>query len=68
MKNEDNIIDKNLEIMESQARKKDRMEHFHFLRYLISIQSMHKWDRINQYKDDYMNTLRKQLKKYDDRD
>ena len=67
MKNKENIIDKNLEIMQSQAEKVDRIEHFNFLKHLINLQSMHKYNFITQFKDDYMNTLRTQLKKYEDR-
>jgi|OM-RGC.v1.035322828 hypothetical protein len=67
MKNKENIIDKNLEIMQSQAEKVDRIEHFNFLKHLINLQSMHKYNVITQFEADYMSTLRAQLKKYEDR-
>jgi len=53
--------DKGLEIIKKKAEENDSIENYHFLKHLINIQSIQKFETITQFRKDYMDSLNNQI-------
>jgi len=58
------FYDQSIKAIEKDAKKEDKIEHFHFLHHLINIQGIHDYKTATQYEKVYLKVLDTQLTKY----
>tara|TARA_Y100000389_G_C17346880_1_gene456316 strand:- start:408 stop:614 length:207 start_codon:yes stop_codon:yes gene_type:complete len=57
------FTEKGIDVIKKEAEKNDMIENYHFLKHLINLQSLQKFDTITQFRKDYTTSLSNQIDK-----